>query len=459
MRIPDLWRTTRFRLTVLHGALFAVALAVLLGLIYWQTAGYLSRQVDQILRVEASAFQGVDAEALPGRIRQEINGDPRHVDLYGLFSSDGVWITGNVESLPRGMPIDGQPHELQAQGGIPPDARALGERLPWGEILIVGRDVTQLAEVRWIILRALLWSGALVTVIGLAGATVLSVPPLRRIRAVQEASTAIMRGNLAVRLPNAGRRDELDMLAAIVNTMMDEIQGLMADAKSVGDSIAHDLRTPLTRLRLLLHRVQQESHLPAHHRAALDEALSEADALLSRFHALMRISEIDNQRRRAGFANVDLRAIVEQAKTLYEPLAEDCGLTLDTIAEARGEISADAELLFEALSNLIDNAIKFTPAGGHIVLRLSRTVDGLLLEVIDDGPGIESAERGLAVQRFYRSQRDQRSPGAGLGLSIVAAITRLHAFTLTLEDAGPGLRVALQCWPKVLNYQGGVRLV
>jgi len=193
----DLWRMGRFRLTLLYGAMFAAALVTLLGLIYWQTAGYMNRQVDGILRVEARAFLHADAETLPARIAQQIDRDPRHVDLYGLFSRDGLWITGNVPRLPVKLAVDGAPHELQAEGGFPPGARALLIRLPWGEVLLVGRDVTQLGEFRRIILRALLWSGALVIIVGLAGATVLSIRPLRRIQHVREVSARIIEGDLA----------------------------------------------------------------------------------------------------------------------------------------------------------------------------------------------------------------------------------------------------------------------
>jgi signal transduction histidine kinase len=446
MRIADLTRTSRFRLTLIHGALFVGALVALLGLVYWQAEGYLTRQVDQILLVEARAMARADAPSLPDRISRAIQNDPRHVDLYGLFSSDGVWITGNIERMPRGLPIDGRPRPLSARDGFPTDSRALGERLPWGEILIVGRDVTQLAAFRSIIARALWWSGALVIVCVLAGAVVLSIQPLRRIRAVQEASAAITGGDLTVRLPTAGRGDELDMLAGIVNAMMDEIQLLIADARSVGDSIAHDLRTPLTRLRLILHRVREESALTDGHRAALDDALAEADALLGRFAAVLRISEIESRKRRAGFASVDLGGILEQVRSMYEPVAEEAGVSLIVAAGAGANVGADADLLVEALGNLVDNAIKFTPAGGRVLLRLARSGEGVSIEVIDNGPGIDAEERGLVLQRFYRGRGGRQAPGSGLGLSIVAAIARLHGFTLTLADAAPGLRVSLSCW-------------
>jgi signal transduction histidine kinase len=445
VRTLDLWRISRFRLTLLHGALFSAALVALLGLIYWQTAGYLTRQVDQILHVEAHALSSVSAESLPARLGQELARDARHIDLYGLFSSDGVWIAGNVRRMPRNLVPDARPVELSAQDGFRPDARALALRLPWGEQLVVGRDVTQLAEVRRILGRTLLWSGAGVVVLGVGGAIALSVRPLRRVRQIQEVSAAIVRGDLAARLPVTRRRDELDMLAGIINTMMDEIEHLVANAQHVGDSIAHDLRTPLTRLRLVLARLHQRAGAASDHRAGLAEALADADALLGRFAALMRIAEIDSHRRRAAFGPVDLGTIVEQSLSLYEPLAEERGVSLTGVAESSPCIRADGELLFEGLGNLIDNAIKFTPKGGCVVVRLAPGQSGPILEVIDNGPGIPAEQRDLALRRFYRAAPDV-TPGAGLGLSIVAAVVRLHGFALRLEDAGPGLRARLCCW-------------
>jgi signal transduction histidine kinase len=443
---PELWRTTTFRLALVYGAVFATGVVALLGLIYASAAVFLTQQMDQIVIGQARALQATPRAALPAQMRQAETQDVRNVNYYGLYAADGTWIAGNVRKLPADIPLNATPRAL-SEPGLQPGARALAERLPSGEILFVGFDAKVLAGLRTIILQSLLWSGGLIIPLGLGLGAAFSLGPLRRIQAVQLASLPILEGDVSARLPTSNRRDEIDMLAGIANGMMDEVERLLWAVKSVGDNVAHDLRTPLTRLRALLYRVRQETGEADAHAEMLSQALDETDALLSRFRAIQRISEIDRRERRAGFAGVRLQSLVREIGELYEPLAEDHGLTLTTEAASVREIQADRELLFEALSNLVGNAVKFTPAGGKVCLRLTALERGPRLEITDSGPGIAENEREAVLQRFYRSAKTQEAPGSGLGLSIVAAVARLHDFHLLLSDAGPGLRVTLDCWP------------
>jgi signal transduction histidine kinase len=446
MRLRELWRTTPFRLTLVNGGVFALAVVALLGLIYWETAGYMIRQMDGIVLSEARAVAAGGPEKLPERIRQAVATDARKIEYYGLFSEDGIWIAGNIRTLPADLPVDGKPRELHSQG-LQPGARALATRMPWGEILVVGHDALVLTGIRMIIVNALAVSGAVILLLGLAAAAALSLVPLRRIEDLREASRAALGGKLGVRLPVSRRRDEIDMLAGVANAMMDETERLLWEVKNVGENVAHDLRTPLNRLRALLYRVSQETRLEGAEREMIDNALAETDELLTRFRALQRIGEIERRDRQAFFEPVGLQSLLEHVLELHEPLAEDRGVSLEPeIAADAPSVFADPALLFEAVSNLVDNALKFTPRGGRVLVRLVTRDEGPRIEVADNGPGVPESEREVVLQRFYRAQRTRTEPGSGLGLSIVTAIARLHHFTLHLDDAKPGLRVALDCW-------------
>ncbi|WP_168072717.1 HAMP domain-containing sensor histidine kinase [Caulobacter sp. SSI4214] len=445
------WRTTPFQLTVLHGLVFAVAVMALLGLIYARTAGYMTRQIDAIVLSEAHALAKPGPDGLPDRVQAAVKADERAIAYYALFSADGVWIAGNVRALPAGMIPDGKPRVLKGPAFLP-GARAVVLRLPWGEQLFVGHDAKVLSGLREIIVEALLVSGALILGLGLIAAAALSAQPLRRIESLRVASQAALSGAVGVRLPVSPRRDEIDMLANLANAMMDESERLLWEVKSVGDNIAHDLRTPLNRLRALLYRVSQETSLAPTDAAMIEQALAETDALLSRFRALLRIGEIERCDRRAGVKPVRLQEVLAHAGELYEPLAEDRGVAFSIALDPDAPmVEADADLLFEAVGNLIDNALKFTPPGGTVRVRLITLAQGPRLEVADDGPGVDPQERDAVLNRFHRGRRTLDTPGSGLGLSIVAAVARLHQFTLTLSDAKPGLVVSLDCWPRRLE--------
>jgi signal transduction histidine kinase len=443
-RVPALWRTTVFRLTVIYGAVFVLGVAVLTALIYVQTTDLTTRRMDRQIDAGLTFLQKSDAARLPAVIDAVVARDPHGLNAYGLFSDQGVWITGNVRTLPPELKPDGPARDVY--DGVH-GARMRAVRLPWGEVLAVGRDMGQIIETRQILIGNLLLSGALVAILGVAGGAALSLAPLRRLRTLQSVSQEIMRGDLSARLPLSRAQDELDMLACTVNVMIGEIERLMTEVKGVGDGLAHDLRTPLTRLRALLYRVREETAEDDPHRPMIEQAVAETDTLLNRFRALLRISEIERQRRRSGFAAVALAPLLESVADLYAPLAEERAVEIVVAAQQDMEIEADGELLFEALSNLVDNALKFTPAGGQVRLSLTGAEGGPRLEVSDNGPGIAAAEREMVLQRFYRGAEAATTPGSGLGLSIVAAVARLHGYVLGLLGDEPGLTVRLDCWP------------
>ena len=448
------WRISTFRLAVLFGFLFTVANVLLLGLVYWQTTSYLEHRIDGSIVTMSGYFKGQDRAQTVAEVKDAVTYDLRKSNVYGLFTPDGQQIVGNMERFPK-LPADGKIHEFYhrtlpqySPGGVASEtpvglARAMVRQLPGGEILVVGRDFTQASEIKAIILNALIVSGTFIIALGLLGGFFLSVGPLRRINTVRDTARRIMQGELSQRLPVSKRNDEVDMLSSIVNLMLEEIERLLNEVKSVTDNVAHDLRTPLTRLRLTLYRVQQAMAEPGHRRM-LDNALTETDALLARFRALLRISEIENRQRKAGFDQIDPQTVLTPIAELFEALAEDKSVRFDVHSTPTPMIHADSGLLFEALSNLVDNAIKFTPEGGQVSVILGQ-VDGVAcFDVIDSGIGIGPEERDAVLQRFYRGQQG-KSDGYGLGLSIVAAIIHLHGFTLTFHESARGTHVSVRC--------------
>jgi signal transduction histidine kinase len=438
----NIFRTTTFRLTIGFGVAMAVVILLLLGLVYVQTAGFLQRRVDGVLISDAAALTSHGPQQIFAAMAQEAARDP--LMGGGVFSPDGDLLGGDEMVKPSELMLDSSAHEFVSQAGRSPQ-RALAQRLPWGDVLVVHRDVSQLIELRWIVIRALLWSGAAITVIGLGLAVALSVKPLRRVRAVGDASRAVASGDLAVRLPVDGSGDELDELARIVNGMMDDVERLVIQAQTVGEGVAHELRTPLTRLRAKLDHAAHAPETSEAGRALLDTCVVEAETVLARFQALLRIAAVDAMSRKSGIAAVSMSEIVQQIGELYEPLAADKGLQLHTVVEPGLDVRGDPELLSEALSNLVDNALKFSFAGGHVWLKLERSSGGAVLSVRDNGIGIPAVERALVAKRFYRAHHSAHLPGHGLGLSLVASVADAHGFRLTIEDASPGTLVKLYC--------------
>jgi signal transduction histidine kinase len=448
MPFSNLWRTTTFRLTALYGLVFVLGTVVLLGLVYLQATVYLSRRTDDIIASETRALAASARSDLRLRIAEDLilNGD--RVTIIGLFAPTGTRLAGNLDILPLSLRPGGPAIETPPNVHFPSVARLRAQRLATGEILVVGRDVSQLLELRAIVGSALVFGGLTIIFVGLGCGVALSVGPLRRLRELQEAGQEIALGDLKRRMPISRHRDELDMLAATVNSMMGEVERLMAEVKGATDVLAHDLMTPLTRASTQLHRIEQTGQADPEQFARIN---AEVDEVLDRFRAILRITELESRTRRAGFARVDLMDVIEPVAELYGPLAEERGVWLTLKGQRGVQVQGDPKLLIEAASNLVDNAIKFSGAGGAVQLRLGETPGRAEIVIQDNGPGIPIGEREAVLQRFYRSDRNRLTPGSGLGLSVVAAICKLHVFALKLEDAEPGLRVVIDCGTPVMG--------
>lgn len=459
LKLSDHWRSSTTRLILIYGAFFVVWGIVLVGVVYWQTGRYLAHVVDEIVEQRARYLEGVERPMLPKAMESTGALDLRGVMSIGLFGADGSYVDGNIERVPADLPADGAihvlPHGLDRRGRTTREpARGLARRLDSGEVLVVARDTSVVDQVSTIIREALLWGISLTVIPGFVGGLLLSRRPLKRVRAIEAAIEPIARGDLGRRLPVSRRGDEVDMLAAIVNRMLGEIERLLVEVKGVCDSIAHDLRTPLTRLRTQLYRLQQSGGGEEGIEPTLEHCIADVDSLLERFRALLRISELEDLRRRSGFADVDLGAILREVHELYAPLAEDGAIAFRLDASSGLAVHGDRHLLFEAFTNLVANAIKFTPARGTVSVRASGEARGPRVEIADSGPGIPSEEREAVLQRFYRSESGRELPaqGYGLGLSIVAAIVRLHGFRLAIDDnASGGTRITVDCWTDAIT--------
>ncbi|BFI94806.1 MAG: HAMP domain-containing sensor histidine kinase [Rhodanobacter sp.] len=447
----DVWRAATSRLILIYGALFVVWSVVLLGAIQWESSRYLTHVLDQIVSQRMEYLGQMDMAHLPQAVDAAGALDPHGIMSAGLFDPHGQPLAGNIASMPQGSVADGRMH-LLAKGVVRKDrlrsdisARVMTGRLPNGDLLVLAKDTSTIDGLGAIIRRTLLWGLSLTVIPGLLGGLLLSRGPARRIREIQLATEPIQRGDLTRRLPVSRRGDELDVLAGIVNTMLGEIERLMGEVKGVCDNIAHDLRTPLTRLRARLYRAQQQ--LDGRPEATLVEAcVADIDAALTRFRALLRVSELEDGRRNACFSEVDLERVLQQVHDFYAPLAEDRGLRFVLEPAPLAPLRGDAHLLFEAFANLVGNAIKFTPAGGRVLLRARMEHGGPRVDVVDGGPGIPAGERDAVTRRFYRGDNSRSTPGSGLGLSIVSAIVRLHGYALEIGDGdGGGACISMHC--------------
>jgi signal transduction histidine kinase len=441
VRLPEFARSTAFRSTLAIAGAFVLCTVVLFGFVYWQTAAYITSSFDALITGELHIIAAEPPERWLPHINERLDNDPRRVRIAGLFSADGHRIAGNLESLPSGLtpdvPADAVVVRLDKQGRETEKVRLATERLSDGQILAIGRNIEEVAGIANIVRRALLLSllpaFGLAVVIGL----VLSLRARRRLSEVNRRIRRIVTGDLRERLPTHGSNDPFDQLAVSVNRMLGEIEALIHQIAGIGNDIAHDLRTPLTRVRVRLERGRARAATLDELRAVVDHSLGGLDQSLAIITALLRIAEIEHSRRLEGFSQVQLAPLVREVGDLYEPIAEDKSVTLQVEVADAATVHGDRDLLFEAVANLVDNAVKFTPEGGRVALSLQHRDRESVIRVKDTGPGISEAEREAVLRRFYRSDKSRNTEGLGLGLSLVAAIVKLHGFRFTIT-AGPG---------------------
>jgi signal transduction histidine kinase len=445
VRLSEIPRTISFRTGLLFLGLFGCSFLALFGYVYWQTAFYLKTEADTALYRQVENRSAQDPELQLRDIRNHAVQDAEARLPHSLFDVQGNFIAGAIQQLPPFSAYD-KPQEFRWQkaNGQNRPIRFIVHRLADDKTLLVAQDIHDIREFDELLIKALISGGVLLLVVGLLGAVALGYSAHRRLDKVSRSIKGIIEGDLTGRLPIQGNNDDIDRLASVVNGMLDELERLMSEVKGVCDDIAHDLRTPLTRLIAGLERTQRRGLDEAQYASSIDAALSEAKALLLTFRALLRISEIENSARRSHFAPLDLNLISADAAELYEPLAEERGISLTfNESQAPAIIAGDAQLLFDGICNLLDNAIKFSPDHSRVSLTVIADHGAVGIRVADNGPGIAQAEREAVLRRLYRGESSRHTPGNGLGLSMVSAVARLHDLKLTVSDAAPGCRIDL----------------
>ena len=443
-----LLRSAGVRFAMLYAALFGLSALALAMFLWWATAGLLDRQVDAAIRADAQGLhEQWDDGGLPAlvlTIRDRLAGNVDDDAIYLLVDAAGHRIAGNLEHWPAAVPMNGEWFELPIEReGSRSLARVERIDLQGGFHLLIGRDVQVRARLRGVLTDALLWALLAVVVLGSAGALVVRGLFRSTLADVSRTTEAIIAGDLTRRVPVSGRGDEFDRLAETINDMLERIVRLMGGVRQVSNAIAHDLRTPITRARARLEDAALHAAGEADLRAAIERAQTDLDGVVAVFQALLRIAEIEAGASRSSFTRFELAPVLADLTELYGAVAEERSLRLELHCPEHLPASGDRELIQQAVANLLDNAIKFSPPGGPIRLE---AWDGPMLTIVvaDRGPGIPEADRRRATERFFRGEKARNTPGSGLGLALVQAVATLHGGQLELSDNDPGLRCVLR---------------
>ena len=455
--LGKLIRTTAFKLTLVYLGIFVLFAASLLAYFALNTRRLITEQITATVNGEVN---GLSEQYGQGGLRRlvivvDVRSRRPGSSLYLVTTPSGEGLAGNVGSLEPGVLdhpgwLETNYHRLEAPEGAEHRALVRVVQLPGGFHLLVGRDLDERERLFGIVVNAGQWSLALVIVLGLIGGFFVSRRVLSRIDAMTGTAQTIMAGDLSGRLPVAGTGDELDRLADNVNAMLERIEALMRGLKEVSDNIAHDLKTPLTRLRNRCEQALRSATGEASYRAALESTIAESDDLIRTFDALLMIARAESGQARDNMTEFDASEIARDVGELYEPVADEKGIVLKIDAPAAAPVRGNRELVSQALANLIDNAIKYAGPSGkangapaEIVVGAGNDGERIAISVADRGPGIPDADRGRVVERFVRLEQSRSEPGSGLGLSLASAVARLHGGELKLEDNHPGLRTTI----------------
>jgi signal transduction histidine kinase len=457
--LAKLLRTTAFRLTLVYLLVFALFAAFLLGYFALNTRRLITEQINTTIRTELTGLSEQYSQNGLRRLVVIIDNRSRRPgsSLFLITTPTGVPLAGNVGQLQSGV-LDGPGcsdtayRRLEETEGPEHFARVCVVSLGGGFRLLIGRDLEERARMTEIIATAGRWSVAIVVILGVAGGIFVSKRVLNRVDAMTGTSQTIMAGDLSGRLPVTGTGDELDRLASNLNAMLERIESLMRGLKEVSDNVAHDLKAPLTRLRNRCEEALRAGKSEGDYRAALEATIEESEGLIRTFDALLMIARAESGEARHGMTEFDAAEIARDVSELYEPLADDKGLSLHLEAPSPAPVKGNRELVSQALANLVDNAIKYTTCEQQlngevypeIIVSAAAHGDRIMLSVGDKGPGIPESEKPRVIERFVRLEQSRSKPGSGLGLSLAAAVARLHGGELRLEDNNPGLKAVIE---------------
>jgi len=451
------FKSSAFRITLVYVVLFGMSVSIILGFVYWSTIVYKTNQTDIDINAEIQELTDVyERKGYPGLVTilsERVQPRPGDSTLYLLADYQFQPIISNITGWPR-MAVDRKGGWLDFRLGHVQDdderessARARAVLLGNRYNLLIGQGMEDLTTLKALVGRALFWGLLLTIALGIIGGLMMRRTLSSRLGAINQTSRKIMQGDLRRRITTSGTGDEFDELAINLNSMLDQIEHGMEGVRRVSDNIAHDLKTPLARLKNRVEELKFRVAGRSDEELAVDQIIHEADGLLATFNALLRIARIEYSEQRKGFKSVDLNSILYDLQELYEPLIEEKGQTLQVDISQSMEISADRDMLFQAFANLLDNAIKYTPDKGKISIRSVKEGVNWYVEIADNGPGIPEEAHEKVVLRFYRLDQSRTTPGSGLGLALVFAVLKLHKLDLLFSDNKPGLCVRVSAKP------------
>lgn len=448
VRLRTFFRSAGVRLACVYAALFGISALILIFTLWSATLSLLNGQVDAAIQADAlglsEQWQQGGAPALLHTISERLAGNVDDDAIYLVIDGAGRAVTGNLTAWPAQVVNTRAIYELPVhRHGVDTLARLHRFALPGGYALLVGRDVEPRARLRDLLTHTLASALLLIVILTISGALLVQMLFRRMLSHVSETAAAISAGDLSPRVRLSGRGDEFDLLAETINDMLDRIGRLMDGVRQVSNAIAHDLRTPITRARARLEDAAAHATSTEQLQTEVQRAITDLDNITAVFQALLRISEIEAGARRSAFTVLNLSPLLDDLGELYSAVAEERGLTLEVTLSGALNTRGDRELIQQAIANLLDNALKFSPPGGVVRLRGERLGPGLSLSVTDQGPGIPSADVARATERFFRGETARHTPGFGLGLTLVRAVAQLHGGSLTLDPAHPGLRASL----------------